>query len=291
VVDFANLVPLLATMNFSRVVHFCVLCLPLQYARSQETELVKFPTNEWIQRADLHTLKTVKEPSAWLLLCPGRNGNGENLMHDTGWRKFADEHRLWIAAISFASNRKEDLLGRYTLVDQGTGDWVVSHCDSLAPQKLPFFVVGFSAGARFTTNFVGWKPERVLAWSAQAVGNWPEPKASTVNPPGVVASGEYDAGSWFASLQYFQGSRKLGKPVIWLSLEKLHHARSPALDDYTGSLFTLYMPGSKKLDAPLWRDIDTKKPLTPREVESDPIFASWFPNKILANRWHILHYP
>lgn len=166
---------------------------------------VRHPTTDWIQRADLYFRTTTLTPRGWLLLCPGRNGNGEVLLKDPKWVDFARKNHLLMCGVSYASTRKDDLLGRYTEVHKGAGDEILLAMDSRAAKALPMLVVGFSAGARFTTNWMAWKPSRVIGWSAQAVGNWPEPPPIDT-PPGIVASGEYDAGSWFASLQYFQAS-------------------------------------------------------------------------------------
>lgn len=256
-------------------------------------EKISLPATEWIQRADLYFVRTSAEPKGWLLLCPGRNGVGEGWVRDPKWQIFAREHHLLICGLSFMSNRKDDLLGRYTLVDQGSGDMVLDQCRVFAGKDLPFVVFGFSAGARFTANFQAWKPSRVVAWCAQAVGNWPEQTKSKFAPPGIVASGEYDAGSWFSSLQYFQAGRKLGKPLVWLSLEKVAHQRSSALEDFARDFFATALAGEAGpgRSGEEWRDIDSLQVLTPAHVESDPIFATWLPTKRLAEKWHIVHHP
>lgn len=250
---------------------------------------VSHPTDEWIQRADLYFRKTSPEPQGWLLLCPGRNGSGEGLLKDKGWLAFAKDHHLLMCGVSFASSRKDDLLGRYTEVQKGSGEVILKTMDQYAGKELPMLVVGFSAGARFTTNWIAWKPERVIGWSAQAVGNWPAPVVSKVSPPGIVASGDYDAGSWFAALQYFQAARKLDKKVIWLSIEKLGHQRSPALDDFTRQLFA-WILARQPLDE-RWYDIDSKKRLTEQQSRDDPIFSCWLPTERLALSWENLHHP
>lgn len=258
---------------------------------AQDTAITKVshPTDEWIQRADLYFRKTSPEPQGWLLLCPGRNGSGEGLLNDKGWLAFAKDHHLLMCGVSFASSRKDDLLGRYTEVQKGSGEVILKSMDQYAGKELPMLVVGFSAGARFTTNWIAWKPERVIAWSAQAVGNWPDPVGGKDSPPGIVASGDYDAGSWFAALQYFQEARKQNKQVIWLSLEKLGHQRSPALDDFTRKFFEWSL--ARQPPTERWYDIDSKKQLTDKQVGDDPKFSCWMPTEKLAMLWENLHHP
>lgn len=257
----------------------------------EETVKVSLPTSEWIQRADLHFLRTTTEPVAWLLLCPGKNGNGEGWIKDPRWKTFATEHKLLMCGLSFASTRKDDELGRYTQVEQGSGDMVLQSCKDFAGRDLPLVVFGFSAGARFTANFQAWKPDRVVAWCAQAVGTWPEQTAPTPVPPGIVASGEYDAGSWFPSLQYFQAGRKGGKHLVWLSLEKIAHQRSPALEDFARDFFAFHLAAKQDHQEGEWRDIDSKNSLNADAVAGDPIFATWLPSKNLAVKWEIVHHP
>lgn len=257
---------------------------------------VTLPTNEWIQRADLYLVRTCPVPKGWLLLCPGRNGSGESWVRDARWQAFAQERGLLMCGLSFASSRKDDLLGRYTLVDQGSGEAVLEQCRGFAGGELPFVVFGFSAGARFTANFQAWKPDLVAAWCAQAVGNWPEQRSALLAPPGIVASGEYDAGAWFSSLQYFQAGRKLGKPLVWLSLEKVAHKRSPLLEDFAREFFATALEAreAKRSLGPEvgeWFDIDSRKPVAAEAVKNDPIFATWLPTKKLAEKWQDVHHP
>ncbi|OYW75585.1 MAG: hypothetical protein B7Z37_12755 [Verrucomicrobia bacterium 12-59-8] len=211
------------------------------------------------------------------------------MLNDHGWRAFAQDHHLLMCGVSFASSRKDDLLGLYTEVQKGSGELILNTMDHYAGKELPMLVVGFSAGARFTTNWIAWKPERVIAWSAQAVGNWPDPVGGKMSPPGIVASGEYDAGSWFAALQYFQAARKRGNRVIWLSMEKLGHQRSPVLDDFTRQFFAWSLAGHPPIER--WCDIDSKKQLTEQQVSDGSIFSCWLPTEKLASLWEILHHP
>lgn len=258
-------------------------------AQGGEISKVSHPVDEWIQRADLYFRQTSPDPQGWLLLCPGRNGSGEGLLKDEKWASFARQHHLLMCGVSYASSRKDDLLGRYTEVQKGSGEQILKAMDAYAGKPLPMLVVGFSAGARFTTNWAAWKPERVVAWSAQAVGHWPEPTGSASSPPGIVASGEYDAGSWFASLQYFQAARKREQEVIWLSIEKLGHQRSVALDDFTRLFFAWSL--AKEAFTQHWFDIDSKKELTADQAAKDPIFSCGIQSELLASAWRKLHHP
>lgn len=280
-------------MKFSMCINVTLLlALLLTSVHAEDSAITKIshPTSEWIQRADLYFRKTSPEPQGWLLLCPGRNGNGEELLKDLGWSQFAKEKHLLMCGVSFASSKKEDLPGRYTEVQKGSGDLILKSMDHYAGRELPMLVVGFSAGARFATNWVTWKPERVIAWSAQAVGHWPEPLPSDRwQPPGIVACGEHDASAWFASLQYFQAVRKEGHQAIWLSLSKLAHQRSLVLDDFTRQLFAWGF--TKQPNVESWFDIVSKKRLTVEQMREAPAFSCWLPEEKLQKAWILLHNP
>lgn len=276
--------------GFFLVFFGCLAPLLSAICRDVDLERKSFATSELIQRADLYFLREGQEPKAWLILCPGRNGSGEGLLRDAKWQAFARSHQLWMCGVSFMSNRKDDLLGEYTIVSKGTGCVILGECDQMAGRALPLYIVGFSAGARFTTNFVRWKPERVAAWSAQAVGHWPEPlDDGRVQPPGIVASGEYDAGSWFASLQYFQAARDRGHLTTWISLGRTGHQRSPELDEFAREFFEWKLSGAPPAHA--WRDIDSKRTMNEEDVGKNAIFTSWFPSEKLALRWEAMHHP
>lgn len=269
-----------------------LLALLLTSVHAQNSDITKIshPTSEWIQRADLYFRKTSPEPQGWLLLCPGRNGNGEGLLKELGWSQFAKEKHLLMCGVSFASSKKEDLTGRYTEVQKGSGELILKSMDHYAGKELPMLVVGFSAGARFTTNWVAWKPDRVIAWSGQAVGHWPEPLPSDRwQPPGIVACGEHDASAWFASLQYFQAVRKEGHQAIWLSLPKLGHQRSPLLDDFTRQFFSWSLATHPNAES--WFDIDSKRQLTAQQAREDPAFSCWIPEGNTEKAWLLLHNP
>jgi alpha-beta hydrolase superfamily lysophospholipase len=93
------------------------------------------------------------------------------MLKDEKWLAFAKHTSLVDVWRSFVSSRKDDLMRRYTEVQKGVGELILKTMDQYAGKELPMLVVGFSAGARFTTNWIAWKPARVIAWSAQAVGH------------------------------------------------------------------------------------------------------------------------
>ncbi|NRB76396.1 MAG: hypothetical protein HRU46_18705 [Verrucomicrobiales bacterium] len=260
---------------------------------------LSFPVSETIERADLYFWHPTYEskPKGVLLLAPGRNGVGRKLIEQAVWQAFAREHQLMLCGLSFASDRRW-VDESYSNAYSGSGAMVLFGIDAMlkaqGAEGAPILAYGFSAGARFTAGFVESYSERILGWCAGAVGKWERARETKVQPPGIVASGEWDAGCYHASLLYFQQGRKLGKPWIWLSLEETGHRRSPALDVFVQEFFTEVLSwtdrGEQRPEARYY-DIDTRKRLTQSEMEEWPIFATWLPEGPTEAAWLELHHP
>jgi len=263
-----------------------------------------FPPTPAIERADLYfrsphaTQAASITPQAILILAPGRNGNGRDLIVKEEWTRFADEHQLILCGLSFSSppDRIED---SYSNAHSSSGHLLLSgidhHLGLLQSQNLPLLLYGFSAGARFTASFVDANPDRVLAWCGYAVGRWEELRSKTQKfPPGLVACGEWDAGCYHASLLHFQKGRKLGQPWMWLSLAEIGHQWSPDLNDFVRRFFAgmLDEPTRKQwLSSAGYFDIDTRKPVAEAELKEWPIFATWLPDGELRDQWMKVHHP
>jgi len=260
------------------------------------------PTSEAIERADLYFWTPAFEdaqPAALLVLAPGRNGNGRRLVARPEWQSFARRHRLVLCGLSFASDRTFEERS-YSNAHSGSGALLLAGIEAMDPPgagdsaaDLPLLLYGFSAGARFTASFIEAHSERVVAWCGQAVGRWEDARETSAQPPGIVASGEWDAGCYHASLLYFQQGRKLGKPWTWLSLEETGHHRSAELDAYVRTFFAARLRRDSDGCGNRGRfyDIDTVEPLTDAEVADWPIFATWVPGGELEERWLELHHP
>jgi pimeloyl-ACP methyl ester carboxylesterase len=259
------------------------------------SEVVKLslPTNEFIQRADFYYIKPPTPAKAVLVLCPGKNGNGEGWIKEAAWAKFAEEHHLLLAGISFASKSNYPL-SCYSDARSVSGEMVLEGIKQAGGEGLPILMYGFSAGARFTASFVERYPDKVFTWCACGVGQWIPPVKESKPPAGIVATGEYDAGCFWASLQYFQQGRQLGREWTWVSAPKVGHQRSKELEEFVRGYFAVHLAQPKGEESTLkfeWRDIDTKKPLTDAAVQDNPIFATSVPGDSLGAVWEELHHP
>lgn len=261
---------------------------------------VSFPPTRHIQCADLYfwSPPEIRERSeAILVMAPGRNGNGRRLIVEPFWKEFAARRRLILCGLSFQSSGKFDETC-YSSSQSGSGEMLKAGINAFLGEskgsQIPMLMYGFSAGARFTASFVETHPERIVAWCSQAVGRWENARETQAMPPGIVASGEYDAGCYHPSILYFQQGRKLGKPWIWLCLEGLGHQRSKPLDEFVSLFFSEVLETKSKTDYVAgggFFDIDTFKKLEAKEVAEFPIFSTWLPEGKVGEEWKKLHHP
>lgn len=241
-----------------------------------------------LTRADVYLAPTVARPQAVLVLCPGMNGNGKNLLTRV-WIEFAQGHRLGLLALSFASS-DEDLQNNrgYYQPSQGAGEVLLNGIRSIYGRDLPVLLYGMSGGAHFTAGFTEWKPNRVVSWCAYTASSWNQPLPSKFNPPGIVACGDEDF-RYGVSLEYFLQGRAIGKPWTWVSLEKTGHQSSSVLDDFVRRYFAAIL--ERKTASPTWRDVDLKSPINNSIVASRPTLACWLPNENVAQAWIKVHQP
>lgn len=243
--------------------------------------------------AELYYIVPINPPQAVLILSPGCNGNGESLIRSPVWQQFAQRNHLGLVGLSYASPEKaiHDGTGYY-YASKGSGDKLLEGIRKIYGKDLPLLLYGFSGGAHFTSRFEEWAPSRVIAWCADSAGWWDMPKPSGISPPGIVACGENDP-RYGASLSYFKQGRAAGKPWLWVSLPKIGHQASPALEDFARKYFeaVLKRGSSSALSGGLWVDVDTKKVLSESEAKAIPSESGWLPDPSLINDWRKIHEP
>ncbi|MDQ8209823.1 hypothetical protein QEH52_20050, partial [Coraliomargarita sp. SDUM461003] len=170
-----------------------------------------------------HAAEVRGDERAVLVLCPGMNGDGAFFLKESSWMDFAEDNRLGVIALAFKS-RSEQMYGEaregYYWPEQGSGKALLDAVRTTYGRDLPILIYGFSGGAQFTSRFVEWVPERVIAWAAYSAQFWDSPQISEANPPGIVACGEHDGGRWYPSFSYFYQGRQQHKPWVWVSLPR-----------------------------------------------------------------------
>jgi len=256
---------------------------------SERVETLRLEPAPNMIRAELHHIATASSPKAVLVLCPGCNGSGENLVRSREWIDFAKKNNLGLVGLSFASPMPAILDGTgYYYASKGSGEKLVAGIREIYARDLPLLLYGFSGGAHFTSRFEEWNPNRVLSWCAYSAGWWDEPQRNPISPPGIVACGDEDP-RYGASLIHFKQGRAAGKPWLWVSLARTGHEGSSNLDEFVRCYFEAVLSRSEKAGA--WIDID-------REVEVNDVFAKefpslvgWLPARALIKAWQEVHSP
>jgi pimeloyl-ACP methyl ester carboxylesterase len=258
-----------------------------------EVATIHLPPPPNMDRADLNYVVPLVNPKAVLILSPGCNGSAESLARSPIWQEFAHRNHLALVGLSFASPEKaiHDGTGYY-YASKGSGDKLLEGIRKIYGKDLPLLLYGFSGGAHFTSRFEEWAPSRVIAWCADSAGWWDEPKPSGISPPGIVACGQNDP-RYGASLGYFKQGRAAGKPWLWVSLPKIGHQASPALEEFARKYFeaVLRRGGSSALSGGVWVDVDTKKVITESEAMAVPSESGWLPDPSLTQDWRKIHEP
>jgi hypothetical protein len=274
-------------MNMRRLL-MVALVLIARPVPAQEMKKYSFPPAPQMVRADIYASAPEKAPVGVLVLCPGRNHEGEDWVQDAKWLSFAKASHLGLVVASFAS--PDEILDRnkgYPCAGEGSGQILLDAIHKIYGSDLPIFLYGFSAGGVFTYRFTEWKPERVLAWCAYA-GDMDPQKSESAAPPGIVACGEYDGDHYGSALSYFKQGRALGKPWLWISLGRGEHVRSPALEEFARQYFQAVLG---KSHTPCWVDIDLKKEVSPAEAAQVPSVSGWLPDRGLFKVWDSIHAP
>ena len=245
-------------------------------------------------RADLYHTVTVQNPKAVLVLCPGCNGIGEGLVADPIWQAFAKKQKLGLVGLSFASNINDIHNGKgYYYASNESGKILLDGINKLFGHDLPILLYGFSGGAHFTSRFVEWKPERVIAWCAYSAGWWDEPKISNIIPPGIIACGESDE-RLGASLIYFKQGRAVGKPWLWIGIPDNGHSPERRVESFIRDYFEVILQNNDRLDPAktgLWIDIDERNAAEAYLVQKYPSITGWLPDAKLLNIWQSLNEP
>jgi len=254
-----------------------------------EVEMVRMETAPNMIRADLYYQTPLSTPKAVLVLCPGANGEGKDLIEAAAWMDFAKQNQLGLVGLSFASTVTAIHDGSgYYYASKGSGQKLLDGIKKIYHKDLPILVYGFSGGAHFTSRFEEWMPQRVIAWCADSAGWWDVPVKSNFSPPGIVACGDKDP-RYGASLTYFKQGRASAKPWLWVSLGGIGHAGSPKLDDFVRSYFASVLDSNAKKSA--FVDIDLKTVLQSPEAQASPSLTGWLPSDTLLASWRIIHEP
>ena len=218
-----------------------------------------------------------------LIVAPGVNGDGREVLKDLGWFNFAKEHNLLLVGISFASPICDLQNGcGYYYPDQGSGDVLEDGLKSVGCGHLPLMLYGFSGGAHFVSRFVQWHPTNVVAWCAYSAAWWGTSMTDNISPPGIVACGSDDfrVGT---SRDYFYAGRERGMPWLWVEMTSVGHVQSCALAAFFRSYVCVLL--ESKPPKGLWINIVSGRCETEMFAKRFPCAMGWLPDKSLYPHW------
>jgi len=276
-------------LKFPFCVFLCLFVALISCLPAQEIKTLKLSPAANMSRAELHYVATVANPKAVLVLCPGCNGSGENLVRSPEWIAFAREHRLGLVGLSFASPMPaiHDGTGYY-YASHGSGEKLLEGIRKIYGRDLPVLLYGFSGGAHFTSRFEEWRPDKVITWCAYSAGWWDEPKANPTAPPGIIACGDEDP-RYGASLIYFKQGRAAGKPWLWVGLPHTGHAGSRKLDQFVRNYFASVL--KSQFGTAAYLDIDREVKVCHADQAAQPSLTGWMPSDDLLDEWRQINEP
>jgi len=137
-----------------------------------------------------------------IVLVPGSNDDGRNMVEDTLWQNLARRHGFALLGCYLSDHPHKNMdIEHYVKVKDGSGQALLDMLSIFAKQSghtelnyAPLVLWGFSAGGEFNYEFVCWKPERVIAFIVNKGGIYYTALASeeAQNVPGIFFIGEND---------------------------------------------------------------------------------------------------
>ena len=126
--------------------------------RIEASEKISLPLAPQLTRADIYVEPCKDEARGTLVLCPGCNGNGQDLIDKPKWINFGRDEKLNLVGLSFASDADAQNRG-YFSVSSGSGQILLDGLrQAFGSKQPPLLLYGFSRGAQFTYSFSRWKP-------------------------------------------------------------------------------------------------------------------------------------
>ena len=246
------------------------------------------------------SLPASKNEQAVLVLAPGMNMDGKFFLEESAWVEFAQKNNLGIIALNYSSD-PEKLYGPerqgYYWPEQGSGKALLKEIKRVYKKDLPILIYGFSGGAQFTSRFIDFAPDRIIAWCAYSAQFWDEPKSpenGACSARGVVACGDLDGSRWQPSFGFYYQGRLQEKNWIWLSRKNTEHNRSASLENFIREFFQeeLDIHFQKKAPQPdIYADVSKIELIEDKDFEMQPALLSPFRTKELFESWRKIHSP
>lgn len=247
--------------------------------------------------------KDIRKVRGIIVMVPGSNGDGRDMVEKTEWQALAKEHNMALMACNFR-DKKVSVVEEYADVSKGSGQAMLDVITRFAKKSghkelatAPMALWGMSAGGEVNYELACWIPERIICFIVNKGGVYYTALASeaTRAVPGVFLTGETD-NPYRNNIVHgiFSVNRRFGAKWIYAEEPGTGHQFSKS-EAFTLRYFHQMIP--MRLPAKVG---DALVPLYPEgfigELESKKVSAFekgkrhkgvtvWLPNMAIADLW------
>lgn len=242
-----------------------------------------------------------------IVLVPGSNSDGRDMVNDTAWQNLATRHNFALVGCYFTDKPHDHMdIEHYVDVSKGSGQALLdilrdfsvqSHHSELA--DAPVALWGMSAGGEFNYEFACWKPERTIAFIVNKGGIYYTSLAPAAawDVPGVFITGEKDSPYRNNIIKgIFSINRRFG--AKWIFAEDpgvAHEFEKSTL--FARFFFDNIIPlrlsydavngtsGLNKLKSSGYIGISSTLQIFPDSDKEYSEITSWFPTRRIAGGW------
>jgi hypothetical protein len=242
-----------------------------------------------------------------IVLMPGSNGDGRDMVYDTAWQNMATRHNFALLGCYYMDKAHNYMdIESYADVKNGSGQALLDMLRTFSKKSehpeladAPLALWGMSAGGEFNYEFACWKPDRVIAFVVNKGGIYYSSLAPPAvwDVPGLFITGEKDSPFRNNIIKgIFSINRRFG--AKWIFAEEPGIAHEFQKSEIFGRFFFDNIIPLRLSDDPLNRSDSLQKIITKGYVgiitthqilpESDSKqveITSWFPDKQIAEGW------
>ena len=245
--------------------------------------------------------KSVKQIRGIVVVVPGSNGDGRDMVLDTAWQNLARRHKFALVGCYMTDKPHEHMaIERYVDVKLGSGQAFLDVLTRLALQsghveleQAPMVLFGESAGGQFNYEMVCWKPERVIAFVVNKGGIYYSSLAPATawEVPGLFITGEKDSPFRNNIINgIFSINRRFG--AQWMLVEEPGVGHEFENSRIFSRLFfeqvislRLSDSGSLRKLSNGWVGYHSTKEITDAPKDRPTQLTSWFATKPLSDLW------
>lgn len=225
----------------------------------------------------------------------GINVDGRHLAGRVQWQNFAHDHHLALVACYFATTDLTDPVN-YCEAQHGSGRALLSGLAQLGKlsghpefEKVPLFLLGFSAGGQFSYSFACFCPGRVAAFVANKSGVFnTEITPAAREIPGLFIAGAKDTTRRPIMLKLYATNRQLGARWCFAVEPNYGHntanANNLALPFFAAVQASLDRPAADRAGVVL--DLDRKQLIAPGVPPTASKTTFWFPDETVVPIWN-----